>query len=168
MGIGGRLGSGAGSEKCESQHSRALFRTRMSSEEEGATMKTVWRLLIDEPEVTLPWMTSNERIAIGWGEIGDVLHLGSLDAIAEAIRERNENHPDHAGKPAANVQHGCNSLYDFWFQMEPGDLVIISDRVHRRCVWEVVGGYEYVEQSAAPLILGTHESGTIADRGWGS
>src|SRR5262245_36613363 len=119
MGIGGRLGSGAGSEKCESQHSRALFRTRMSSEEEGATMKTVWRLLIDEPEVTLHWMTSNERIAIGWGEIGDVLHLGSLDAIAEAIRERNENHPDHAGKPAANVQHGCNSLMTFVSRWSP-------------------------------------------------
>lgn len=114
-------------------------------------MRIVWRLLIEEPEDTLPWMSGNKRIAIGWGEIGDVRLLGSLDAIAKAIRERNENHPDYAGRPAANVQHGSHSLYDFCFTMKPRALVIISDRVQRRQVREVVGGYDYVDQSAAPL-----------------
>jgi predicted Mrr-cat superfamily restriction endonuclease len=114
-------------------------------------IQTVWRLLIEEPEMTLPWMWENKRLAIGWGEIGDVRALGSLDAIAEAIKIRNQHPRDHAGKPAANVQHGSHSLHDFCFKMKPGDLVIISDRTKRRQVWEVVGDYEYAERSAAPL-----------------
>src|SRR5262245_64393047 len=114
-------------------------------------MKTVWRLLIDQPEVTLPWMSNNERIAIGWGEIGDVRELGTLDAIAEAIRARNEDHPNHVGKPAANVQHGSNSLHDFCYEVRPGDLGIISDGSRRQGVWEVLGEYEHVQSSAAPL-----------------
>ncbi len=72
-------------------------------------MRTVWRILIEEPEITLPWMLDpdNGRIAIGWGEIGDIRQLGTFDAIAAAIRERNANHPDHVGRPEANVQHGA-------------------------------------------------------------
>jgi hypothetical protein len=118
---------------------------------EVAMMKTVWRLLIDEPETTLPWMLDHNRLAIGWGEIGDVRSFGSLDAIAAAIKVRNQHHPKHAGKPHANVQHGSTSLSDFCFRLKPGDLVIVSDKVRRRQVWEVVGDYEYVEASAAPL-----------------
>src|SRR5262245_1928170 len=114
-------------------------------------MRTVWRLLIDDPEVTLRWMSENGRIAIGWGEIGDIRQLGASDAIAEAIRARNESHPDHAGKPATNVQHGTNSLHNFCYQMRPGDLVIVSDGSRRRGVWEVQGEYEYAEPAASPL-----------------
>lgn len=114
-------------------------------------MKIVWRLLIENPERTLPWMLEEKRLAIGWGEIGDVRLFKSREAIAEAIRARNKHHPKHAGKMTANITHGSYSLYDFCFKMKPGDLVIISDRVRRRNVWEVVGDYEYVEPSAAPL-----------------
>jgi hypothetical protein len=74
-----------------------------------------------------------------------------LEAIAEAIRERNEAHPDHEGKPEVNAQHGSHSLYDFCFTMQPGDLVIIGDGKRRRQVWEVVGGYEYAQPAAGPL-----------------
>ena len=56
-------------------------------------MRTVWRLLMDE--AALPWVSANGRLAIGWGEIGDIRQLGTFDAIAEAIRERNANQPDH-------------------------------------------------------------------------
>jgi predicted Mrr-cat superfamily restriction endonuclease len=114
-------------------------------------MRTVWRLLIDDADTTLSWMAANERIAIGWGEIGDVRHFGTADAIADAIRDRNASHPDHAGKPAANVMHGTHSLHDFCHQMRPGDLVIISSESRRRGVWEVVGEYEYADQEASPL-----------------
>src|SRR5262249_49862765 len=86
-----------------------------------------------------------------WGEIGDIRQLGTLGAIAEAIRVRNENHPDHAGKPAANVHHGSHSLHDFCYQLQPRDLVIVSDGSRPRGVWEVVGEYEYAPPSAAPL-----------------
>jgi predicted Mrr-cat superfamily restriction endonuclease len=101
-------------------------------------------------EATVPWVSANGRIAIGWGEVGDIRQLGTFDAIADAIRERNANHPDHEGKPEANVQHGANSLHDFCHAMRPGHLVIISDRSRRRGVWEVEGEYEYVEPEAAP------------------
>jgi predicted Mrr-cat superfamily restriction endonuclease len=113
-------------------------------------MTTVWRLLIEEPDVTLPWMRANGRIAIGWGEIGDVSQY-SLADIADAIRDRNEEHPDHEGKPEANVQHGSHSLFDFCFTMEPGDLVIVSGDHRRRGVWKVAGPYQYVGPDAAPL-----------------
>jgi predicted Mrr-cat superfamily restriction endonuclease len=114
-------------------------------------MKTVWRLLIKEHEVVLPWMIEKKRLGIGWGEIGDISKLRTIDAIVDAIRKRNESHPKHAGKHAANVQHGSKSLYDFYYTMKPGDLVIISDRGKRRHVFEVKGKYEYVEPSKAPL-----------------
>ncbi len=114
-------------------------------------MNTVWRLVIEEPEVTLPWMSKNKRIAIGWGEIGDVRSFGSRDAMVEEIKSRNQHHPDHAGKHPTNAQHGSHSLHDFCYKLRPGDLVIISANKKRRQVWEVVGDYEYVEQSEAPL-----------------
>jgi hypothetical protein len=98
-------------------------------------------------------MSDNGRIAIGWGEIGDIRQLATFGAIADAIRERNANHPDHAGKPEANVQHGAHSLYDFCYGLRPGHLVIVSGRSLRRGVWEVdrEGEYEYAEPAAAPL-----------------
>jgi predicted Mrr-cat superfamily restriction endonuclease len=102
-------------------------------------------------EAALSWVAANERIAIGWGEIGDIRQLGTFDAIAEAIRQRNANHPDHEGKPEANVQHGAHSVHDFCYGMRAGDLVIISDRSRRRGVWQVEGQYEYAEEAAAPL-----------------
>lgn len=114
-------------------------------------MRTVWRLLINDPDTTLAWMTANGGIAIGWGEIGDLRQLGTPDAIAEAIRERNASHPDYAGKPAANVLHGTHSLHDFCHQMRAGDLVIVSSESRRRGVWEVVGDYEYAQPAASPL-----------------
>ena len=114
-------------------------------------MTTVWRLLIQEPDITLPWMTHKGRIAIGWGEIGDIRVLETPEAIAQAIRDRNERHPDHAGKAAANIQHGTNSLYDFCFRMKTRELVIISDGTKRQSVWEVAGEYEYAQPSEAPL-----------------
>ena len=113
-------------------------------------MRTVWRLLVEEPKVTLPWMSDCQRIAIGWGEIGDIRGLGTQEAIADAIRERNETHPKHADKWPANIQHGSHSLHDFCYALKPGDLVIVSDRSCRRSVWEVVGDYEYVQRPGYP------------------
>ncbi len=114
-------------------------------------MRIVWRLLIEEPEITLPWMAHNRRIAIGWGEIGNIQQLSTFDAIADAIRERNANHPNHAGKPEANVQHGAHSLHDFCYAVRPSHLIIVSDGSRRRGVWEVKGRYEYMDPAAAPL-----------------
>ena len=122
-------------------------------------MRPVWRLLIEGPDTTLPWMRENGRIGIGWGEIGDTRELGTEGAIAEAIRHRNETHPDHAGRPAANVTHGTKSVYDFCYEMRPGDLAIIavsgksSERStrRRREVCEVIGDYEHVAPENAPL-----------------
>ena len=95
-------------------------------------MGTVWRLLMDE--AALPWVAANGRMAIGWGEIGDIRQLGTFDAIAGAICERNANHPDHERRPEANVQHGAHSLHDFCYAMQTGDWVLVSDRSRRRGV----------------------------------
>ena len=112
-------------------------------------MRTVWRLLMDES--ALPWLSDNGRLAIGWGEIGDIRQFGTFEGLAGAIRERNTDHPDHAGRPEANVLHGSHSLSDFCYAMRPGDLVIVSAGSRRRGVWEVVGEYEYAQPGAFPL-----------------
>jgi hypothetical protein len=114
---------------------------------DGKSVKTIWRLLISEdPE------RENRRLAIGWGEIGDVRSLGSPGAIEEAIRHRNENDLRHTHRGAANWRHGSFSLYDFCFKMKSGDLVILSiGEGKRRLVMEVVGSYEHVAPSQAPV-----------------
>lgn len=121
-------------------------------------MKTVWRLLMtdepDHPDAAVVWAASQRRVAIGWGEIGDLRsltggHQASRSDIEEGIRRRNETNPDHTGHGAVNVPHGTDSLYDFFHRMKPGDLVIVSiGGGERRLVMEVVGSYEWVPSQA--------------------
>jgi hypothetical protein len=135
---------------------------------EGKPMKTVWRLLMtdepDHPDAAVVWATGHRRVAIGWGEIGDLRSFGGSGEIAEAIRRRNETHPDHTGHGAANVQHGIDSLYDFCYRMTPGDLVILSiGGGNRRLVMEVTGAYEYVAPSQAPVNYQHQRKARIVD-----
>lgn len=94
----------------------------------------VWRLMThhERPEELLRWAKTAQRIAIGWGRIGDLnarCHT-SPESIRDAILR--------AYPGARNAQPGCQSLWDFWRSVKPNDLVILSTR-RRAAVVRVAG-----------------------------
>lgn len=100
----------------------------------------VWRLIThhDRPEEMLRWSKTMGRVAIGWGDIGDLRtgRFRSPNAIADAIRE---HYP-----MLTNAGRGGPSLWDFWVEMARDDLVILSDSHRRGAVMRAVGDYEFV------------------------
>ena len=85
------------------------------------------------------WTRANRRIAIGWGKIGDIARFHSQGAVKAAIKNA------YPVPPYKNNAHlGAPSLWDFRNHMKRGDLVILSGRVSRELVVEVVGDYEFV------------------------
>jgi hypothetical protein len=131
------------------------------------SMTTVWRLLIEHPEIVAPWMEKNKRLGMGYGEgeIGDLRLFGSRQAMEVAILARNAHNPQHMHRAAANARLGSFSLWDFCYKMKPGDLVIIGDGTQRLKVWEVGGDYEYVvDPLAFPLNYQHQRKARTVDR----
>jgi hypothetical protein len=125
-----------------------LRAVHLSTKEGGRAVKTVWRLMThhQDPIGALDWARTNMRLAIGWGNIGDIKQSGytSPDDITGAIRS---DYPDET-----QPRVGGSCLYDFCYQMKQGDLVILSTGKKRELVMEVVGDYEYRDRSDAPPI----------------
>lgn len=99
----------------------------------------VWRLKThhEEPALALAWIKLHNRIAIGWGGIGDMAEkqFDSADQIAAAIR---------AAYPGlGNSGDGGASLWRLFNEAQPGDLVILSGERAREFVVEITGGYEW-------------------------
>lgn len=113
---------------------------------------TVWRLILhhQDPGVALEWTRSNKRIAVAWGYIGDIKehnYLSSKD-IGAAIRC---NYPE-----LRNSGLGGPSLWNFYQEMQRGDLVIVAKgssgkSPNRCCVVRIVGDYEYRTQDSKKL-----------------
>lgn len=103
----------------------------------------VWRLIThhENKEAALFWIRQNGRIAIGWGDIGDIRKraYGSKDETADAVRR--------AYPQLRNSGSGGISLWDFYSGMVPGALVVLSASKARELVVEVQGDYEWREQS---------------------
>jgi predicted Mrr-cat superfamily restriction endonuclease len=99
----------------------------------------VWRLIAHhaKPEWAIHWSRQNERIAVGWGRIGDIQQQGYRSAadIGAAIRRE---YPEER-----NSGLGGPSLWGFYAEMEIGDLVILSSKKRREAVLEVKGEYEW-------------------------
>ncbi len=99
----------------------------------------VWRLIThhDNPEYALQWFKKKSRIAIGWGKIGNITHnkYSSTEDISLAIKME---YPD-----VSNSMIGGICLYDFCYNMQPGDLIILSTGSKRELVMEVEGEYEF-------------------------
>lgn len=111
----------------------------------------VWRLMThhENPESALAWSILNNRIAIGWGNLGD-LSLQQLQSPAEISGLIRYYYPG-----LRNSGTGGKSLWNFYSVMQKGDLVILS--VGRRALAvEVVGDYEF---SDAPVLNGVELSG---------
>jgi len=103
----------------------------------------VWRLITHhaDKDHALFWTKQKSRIAIGWGAIGDIGKKGYESArdITSAIKI---SYPD-----LDNSHLGGASLWDFYEQMQNGDLVILSADKPRVLVAEVDGDYEWTEES---------------------
>lgn len=103
----------------------------------------VWRLVAhhESGEQALKEMMEQNVLAVGWSDVGDLNQL--LPSDASAIAQRiSLVYPD-----LENAQLGGPSLWSLYRLMRPGDLVIVTVRSHRKCVFEVIGNYHYAEFS---------------------
>ncbi len=104
----------------------------------------VWRLKThhDNPTGALAWIRKNQKIALGWGLIGDLNQRGynSAAKVGAAMRQHYPN--------ANNTGSGGPSVWNFYDQLKIGDLVILSALAPRVLVVEVVGNYEFDNHNA--------------------
>ena len=103
----------------------------------------VWRLITHhaDKDHALFWTKQNNRIAIGWGAIGDIRvnEYESSDRITAAIK---------VAYPGLDNSHlGGASLWDFYHEIQNGDLVVLSANKPRVLVVEIDGAYEWAEDS---------------------
>lgn len=98
----------------------------------------VWRLVAhhEKSAEAIAWSIAAGRIAVGWGELGDLRILAprSANEITRAIAE--------AYPTIKNAHLGGPSLWNFLALMKVGDLVILSGgRGCRAHVVEITGDY---------------------------
>lgn len=105
----------------------------------------IWRLIVhhEEQDRAITWIRLNQRIAIGWGKIGDLRQhkFRSGREIGAAIRR---SYPE-----LNNSGDGGSSLWKFRNEVRPGDLILLSGNKTRELVVEVQGDYEY---EAIPIL----------------
>lgn len=112
----------------------------------------VWRLIThhvaDQKEVMLRWALTSQRLAIGWGLIGDLSksHHSSPESIRKSILQ------EYLG--IKNARAGGQSLWDMWRTVRRDDLVIVSTGRRRAAVMRVVGPYEFDRIGQAPPLHG--------------
>lgn len=100
----------------------------------------IWRLIAHHatPDLAVTWSIESGRIAVGWAEIGDLRKLRCQNARDISARIRVAYPED------TNAHTGGPSLWNFFSEMEIGDLVIISAGGRRYHVAEVTGPYIWV------------------------
>ena len=107
----------------------------------------IYRMIVHHTDraAAMRWIKANRRIAIGWGEVGDIARYDSVEQIKAAIKDkyRKPDYPQNSG-------NGGPSLWDFAHSIEIGDLILLSGAKGRELVVEVVGDYEFVP-GASPL-----------------
>jgi hypothetical protein len=112
----------------------------------------VWRLIthhiLDQKEVMLRWAVASQRLAIGWGLIGDLVkgNHTSPRSIRGSILQK---YPEADNAPA-----GGQSLWDLWRTMQNDDLVILSTGKRRAAVMRVVGPYVFDPVGQPPPLDG--------------
>jgi hypothetical protein len=100
----------------------------------------VWRLIThhQDRDAALRWSLNNGRIAIGWGQVGELsIHkFGSETEIVDAILHQYQS-GDH---PLNNSKSGGFSLWNLLAKMKNGDLVILRGASLSRVV-QITGDY---------------------------
>jgi predicted Mrr-cat superfamily restriction endonuclease len=119
----------------------------------------------------LDWSCQEERIAIGWGEIGNASKCVSWEEIKQKI----EAVPDYCRDlPPSNWVNGGHALWDLYKEMKRGDLVILVGKGSRReAVMKVTGecaewkpkgkDYKDYQHHRAAILVGDHRE---ADKLW--
>ncbi len=87
----------------------------------------------------------SHQVTIGWGLIGDVRQLlPEYERIREVIAEK---YPDSV---ASNHRNGAASLFDFAYNVDDGDLVIVKHHNWRKSfVVQIVGDYGWLSPESA-------------------
>src|SRR4051812_23083349 len=108
----------------------------------------VWRLMThhEDPAAMMRWAKTSQRLAIGWGLIGDLgaKHFTSDESIKQAIRR---TYPG-----LGNAASGGKCLWDFWKTMRPRDLIILSGAGRRGAVMRVTGPYQHMGRRQEPPV----------------
>ena len=84
----------------------------------------------------------NDRVVIGWSELGDLTHFASLDSIARALTP--DIAPMYESK-GTRTRH-AGELFSFTSRMQPGDYVVmprLSKGGQVLAIGQVGGPYEY-------------------------
>ncbi|WP_080762067.1 MULTISPECIES: HNH endonuclease [Pseudomonas] len=97
----------------------------------------VWRLVAhhEDSAGAIEEMKQRSRIAIGWSKIGD-LRGASIDGSRRIGGLISRSYPE-----LKNSNFGGPSLWNLYKRMSEGDLVIVTSKSKRCCVFEVVGPY---------------------------
>lgn len=107
----------------------------------------IWRLISFHEEALKPQVTQrfidHGRIAIGWGNIGNLNQYATKAAIGEAIRHHYIN--------PTNSNIGGPSLWHMCANVQVGDLVIVDAQKAWARVVEVTSGYEW--SNAQPNVV---------------
>ena len=113
-------------------------------------MVNVWRLMahddLDQRLTVIRWAKKNERVGIGWDDLGDIRQYETVDQITDAAIEV------YHGMGLRNV-HRCGAqLWNFCRTMQSQDLVILkTGRWQESVVMRVrEQPYEYVLDNEAP------------------
>ena len=100
-------------------------------------MLNVWRLVPhhSDRDAAIIWTAKHNKIAIGWGQVGDLKDMQpeSAEDITAAIRAAYPKIP--------NSKHGGDSLWRLYHEMKEDDLVIIRAGTGHDVVAEVVSDY---------------------------
>ena len=114
---------------------------------------TIWRLTThpEHPEAALAWVKEHKRIALGWGEVGDISRFGSADEISVALKALKP--------PLSNTAPGGANLWDFAHTVQKGDYVIVGT-TKLRVVVAVTGEYEW--KSQPDDLLGDYQHQRVA------
>lgn len=100
---------------------------------------TIWRLIAhhEDPDAAIAEMKRRNRIAIGWSDVGD-LSKAKVSRSSDITQLISETH-----HPIENTHLGGPSLWNIYYEMQKGDMVILNARSRRKCVFQVIGSYVF-------------------------
>lgn len=115
-------------------------------------MPTIWRLIAHHEHslAVADRVRTEGQIWIGWGAIGDLRQqpYHSASDIGQAIRR------DYF--PSGNSGLGGPSVWHFFHDMQPDDLVIVSTKRGRALTMEVTGHYKWDQTTGEPPLTGEY------------
>lgn len=104
----------------------------------------VWRLMTHHcaTEAAVAWSREQQRIAMGWGHIGDLRRYSCPEDVVYAVRDR---YPELSTWGISGKQ-----LWSFAHEMKLGEPVILSTGKSRPVVMVVTGEYEHCLSGQPP------------------